>query len=522
MRSLVRALLFVASTSAAFAQGRISSDFEIEEARRQLARGDVASRIAAHLNLGDIYTSRSEMSAARGEYDEALKLATTERTRTRRNGDLTGYARSTSYAGLANAKLGRATAAASLFDEALRYVADSAQTWNRYAAAMLAAGRAADSIPIARNAVTIAERETSSDATVAQLLDLNVYRYTLASALAQTGASRDAAAMLQQVVDSLLSRRFDELRREVAASEKFEILSSTSTDVGAYLSLLSRSRLKLGAIAEQAGDVERARGLYRAVLAQRNDEPTALAALARLGGKADERQNRFEEAFDANPYSLPLIREYEAYLRSGGSAARSTETIGGDVRAVVEALVAGRGTEAEKRATTLLARAPENDVLLFLASRAAAAAGDSARATELAAHIESVALRDDLRAANAQASTPAWLIASDAAIELDETRLEELLRFATMSNLTPAQRAQLDRATFRSRVIFSSVQPGEGDTTILDDASAGNVRLRFSAPTAFRGHFERGVPLELQFKLSGVTADERGPYLLVEPQGVKR
>ena len=80
----------------------------------------------------------------------------------------------------------------------------------------------------------------------------------------------------------------------------------------------------------------------------------------------------------------------------------------------------------------------------------------------------------------------------------------------------------LDRASFRSRVLFSVVRSGENDTTILDDASSGNVRLRFSTPTAFRGHFQSGVALQLQFKVLGVSSDERGPYLLVEPLGVTR
>ncbi|MEO8053497.1 MAG: hypothetical protein ABI833_24120, partial [Acidobacteriota bacterium] len=48
---------------------------------------------------------------------------------------------------------------------------------------------------------------------------------------------------------------------------------------------------------------------YEQVLAGRTDDPTAVAALARITSSEDDRNRYYTDAFDANPFSLDLIRE---------------------------------------------------------------------------------------------------------------------------------------------------------------------------------------------------------------------
>ena len=69
----------------------------------------------------------------------------------------------------------------------------------------------------------------------------------------------------------------------------------------------------------------------RRVAADRSDDPTALAAMARLSTSADERERYYAAAFDANPFSLPLIRDYQKYLSVGAGSSAGTAPAGGPV-----------------------------------------------------------------------------------------------------------------------------------------------------------------------------------------------
>jgi hypothetical protein len=99
--------------------------------------------------------------------------------------------------------------------------------------------------------------------------------------------------------------------------------------------------------------------------------------------------------------------------------------------------------------------------------------------------------------------------------------LDDLLRFAASSQLLPEERSALDHARFKATVSFAKADVN-GETTILDDAVAGKVRIRCANPTAFRGIYAADAPLQLEFRLLGVSEDDRGPFLLAEPIGVSR
>src|SRR5207248_522947 len=113
-------------------------------------------------------------------------------------------------------------------------------------------------------------------------------------------------------IDTLRSDQFASLRATVARREQFEIYSSAKGDEAAYISLLNRPQLRLAALYEGRGALDAAREQYRHVLEGRSDDPTALTALARLATSDAEREKYFAAAFDANPFSLPLIRSYRA------------------------------------------------------------------------------------------------------------------------------------------------------------------------------------------------------------------
>jgi hypothetical protein len=121
MKRLLLILALVAVP--AFAQTtRIASDFEIAQMQQQLARShDFLSQLSGHLNLGDARLARSESALARREYTQAYELASNERLDARRASDLARYATATSYAALAEAKLGRDANAFELSEEAIRY-----------------------------------------------------------------------------------------------------------------------------------------------------------------------------------------------------------------------------------------------------------------------------------------------------------------------------------------------------------------------------------------------------------------
>jgi tetratricopeptide (TPR) repeat protein len=389
------ALLLLLLATPTFAQ-RLASDFEIAQMEQQLARSrDFTSQLSGRLNLGDVRAARNERSLARAEYEKARELAARERRRARLDADLTRYATATSYAALAQAKLGRDEEAFVLAEEAVRYTSDSAKTWNLYASTMNALGFAKKSVSAARNAVAIAERNPED------ALDLALYRYALAAAL---GDSDESLALLVAVTSALRSSAFASLKDEVARTEAFEIYSTARGDAAAYLSLLNRSQLRLGAMYERRGEREKAREQFERVLETRSDDPTALAALG-----------RWEEAFEANPFSMTLIREYRRDLPEGRIDASTT---GGKVRLALAQIARGENRAARETLDALIAKFPANETLLALR-------------------------RETERRTFAMPSA-------------NPTGAELRALADAFETLTPEQRAQLDTATFTSVVTLAN------------------------------------------------------------------
>src|SRR5207248_4202012 len=109
--------------------------------------------LAGHLTLGDARLSLSESAQARREYAQAYEIASTERLDARRASNLARYATATSYAALAEAKLGADANAFELSEEAVRYESGEAKSWNLYANTMSLLGKPAKAASASRNAV---------------------------------------------------------------------------------------------------------------------------------------------------------------------------------------------------------------------------------------------------------------------------------------------------------------------------------------------------------------------------------
>jgi tetratricopeptide (TPR) repeat protein len=456
MRGCVAVALLMLVASAAGAQApRIASDFEIAQMKAQIARSrDFVAQLSGRLNLGDLYLTRNEPVTARSEYAKALELATAERLEARRASDMTRYSTATAYAGLAEAKLGRGGNGFALLEESIRYTADSAKSWNLYASAMSLIGRSAKAASAARNAVAIATHDVERNPSVANRLDLGIYQYALASSAADAEAER----LLRTVLDNLRSPAFDAVRREVARSESFEVYSTARGDESAYLSLLNRAQLRLASLLEKRGDVTAARAAYERVLETRTDDPTALAALARLAPVGD-RERFFAAAFDANPFSLPLIREYQRHVAESVPQEVDDSTTGGKVRRALAAMRRGEMRSARATLDELIAQFPGNETLRVL-------------------------------------------------------RREAEPRLVTES-LTPQE---LDTKVFTATVVFDPVDaPSPAGVTVFHTGEVDGVPFRFSEPTAFKGTFAAGAPLRLTYRVLGATEIEGRDALLLEP-----
>lgn len=445
---------------------RLASDFEIQQMEKQLAtaRGFQA-RLSARMNLGDARAARTERSLAREEYTKALDLATSERLAARRDSSMDRYAIATSYAGLAQAKLGRDAEAFALLEEAVRYTSDDPETWNLYASAMRLIDRPQKAVSAARNALTLADPKKP--------IDVAVYQHSLASMLIDANELDEAERLLVTVTESLRSPKFEALKREVARGEAFEVYSSARGDVAAYVSLLNRTQLRLASLYERRRALGKAREQYERVLAARSDDATALAGMARLAATETERERHYAEAFEANPFSLTLVREYQAYLADLRTRPEPTQPV---QKALVH-LAHNETRAARAILDELLAKFPANETLRTLRREA-----EPQPAT--------------LPSAN---PTPA--------------ELRALLE--GFDKLTPEQRVALDAMTFTSVVQFDG---GElTDQTIVQSGTIGDVPFRFTLQTAFNGVFDIEGPLELTYKIEGVTGDE----LLLAPSNLR-
>ncbi|HEY2324639.1 MAG TPA: tetratricopeptide repeat protein [Thermoanaerobaculia bacterium] len=461
-RLAIAACLCVAPAILPAQETRIASDFEIRQMERQAAAAkDFESQLSAHLNLGDLHLTRNENAAARDEYRKVLAIAANERADARKDGNLAKYATATMYAGFVHAKLGDEREAFELLDEATRYAGDNAKTWSLYAEAMGELSYREKAAAGARNAVAVAEWKGESS------LDLAVYRFTLSAYVPRPEATK----LLEDVVATLKSHEFDRVRKEVARRESFESYSTVRDDATAYVSLLNRSLLSLALSYEANGDVARARKTYQDVLAARSDDPTALAAIARLSHSNDERARYFIDAFDANPFSLDTIHAYEQWLRAGGSIHDDSTSAGAQVRHAVEQLVRGERPSLD----ALMKQFPGNDTLRELATP--------------------------------RSHAPAFLAGSATSVSPTAEELRDLMQL----DLTPDQRVALDRITFISSVTFNPRPPAPAGQTIFESGTIGDVPFKFSEPIAFAGTFP--TTARLTYRILGVS----GNTLLLEP-----
>jgi tetratricopeptide (TPR) repeat protein len=481
---LAALMLFAVSLSA---QTRIASDFEIQQMEQQIARSrDFISQLSGHLNLGDLRTTRNESALARAEYTRALAIAQSERQKARAASELTRYATATSYAALAAAKVGEPIRAFTLSEEAIRYTSDSAKSWNLYATTMSAIRKPAKAASASRNAVALADEP----------LDRAIYQYTLASSLTELKQTNEAERLLEQVVASLRSPQFATLQRSVQQNESFEIYSTARGEEAAYVSTLNRAQLRLAALYEQRANIAGAREQYQNVLAARVDDPIALAALARLAKDPEERQRFFAEAFDANPFSFPLIREYQAYLREnagrnapstslGAGSAPLGDSSGDAVRRALQQMQRGELTAARATLDDLVKRFPDNDTL-----------------KQLLREVE-----------ERRSAGPVVLNANPSAAEL-----RAIMAAFADNRLTAAERARLDAMTFTSNAIFvagpAATAPNQ---TVFERGTIDGVAFRFSEPIAFQGTFGPDTPLRLTYRILGATRVGEADGLLLEP-----
>ena len=496
------ALISVATTGLLHAQTRMASDFEIAQMEQQLSRShDFLAQLSGHMNLGDLRTARNEASLARDEYRKASEIAVAERLRSRNASDLARYTTATSYAALAAAKLGRDSAAFELAEESIRYGSDAARSWNLYASSMSLLRKPAKAVSASRNAVAIDLRNLAKEATVANRLDLAVDQYALASSLTDTAQDQEAEELLTSVVSSLRSSVFQNLQRDAVRREAFEVYSSARGDASAYVSLLNRSQLRLAALRERRGDLVRAREGYEQVLAARTDDPTALAALARITGADADRQRYYAEAFDASPFSLDLVRQYQQFLRSHPAAQASAEdpraSTGREVRALLVAAQRGQLREARAILDGLTVRFPQNDTLRLL--------------------------RREIDQRAAELATPRFLLDHTTQATPTAPELRSLIALFSEQRLTPGQRTALDTLTFTSAAVFDAVASSPSTTssgatqTIFEAGSIDGVPFRFSEPIAFAGVFDAGKPLTLTYRATGATVRDGVDALLLEP-----
>jgi hypothetical protein len=477
-----RLLVILALAAPAFAQTtRIASDFEIAQMQQQLARShDFLSQLSGHLNLGDARLTRSESALARREYAHAFELASNERLDARRASDLARYATATAYAALTAAKLGRDANAFELSEEAIRYESGEAKTWNLYASTMSLLRKPAKAASASRNAVALARRDLAQSPDLGNRIDLAIYQYALASSLIETGQTSEAERLLVEVTSSLRSTEFDSLKRDVARRESFEIYSSARGEAASYISLLNRSQLRLASLYESRGDAARARQQYDNVLAARSDDPTALAAIARLSQSSEH----FAEAFDANPFSLTLVRDYQRYLSTHRAEQAEGDSAGARMRRVLIAMNRGESHAAKTALDELDKQFPDNDTLRML--------------------------RAEVDKPN---GAPSFLLAGVTTATPSASDLRSLIALFDNNRLTPEQRAALDKIAFTSVAQFDERKDAPANQTAFESGDIDGVRFRFSEPMAFNGDFAAHAPLRLIYRVLGASNDE----LLLEP-----
>ena len=262
--------------------------------------------------------------------------------------------------------------------------------------------------------------------------------------------------------------------------EAFEIYSSARGEAASYISLLNRSQLRLASLYESRGDAAKARQQYENVLASRSDDPTALAAIARLTQSGEH----FVEAFDANPFSLTLVRDYQHYLTTHRGEQAEGDSAGAGMRRVLIAMNRGESHAAKSALGQLDQQYPDNDTLRML--------------------------RAELDKPN---QAPAFLRAGVAAATPSASDLRSLVALFNDNRLTPEQRTALNEIALTSVVQFDERKDSPAHQTIFESGAIDGVHFRFSEPMAFTGDFAAHAPLRLTYRVLGASNDE----LLIEP-----
>ena len=442
----------------------MASDFEIAQMEKQLADSRAFdAQVSARLNLGDARGARNETSLARAEYEKAISLAEEERAKARIASNLARYANATAFAALGHARLHHDAQTFALLEESIRYASDDADIWNLYTSAMINLDKPRKAVSAARTAVAVAAGSSSK-------LEVAVYEHALANALMAADQKSEAESILLRLTGKLRSADFAELKKQAARQEAFEINNVARGDVAAYVALLNRTQVKLGMLYEERGDLENARVQYGRVLDARGDDVTALSAMARLARSDEERERLYAAAFEANPFSLPLIREYQQELEK--HPARG----GSGTQLALQQLARGETRAARATLDALLERFPANDTLRELRREAE--------------------MDDEV------------LLPSD---EPDGAELRALLE--SFERLTPEQLADLDRTTFTSVARF------EG--SVFESGTIDGVPFRFGQAVTFAGSFDVHAPLRLSYRILGVTRSGDADALLLEPVRVE-
>lgn len=519
MRGFFVSLLLVLASSLVAAEPRLTSDYEIEIARRQLERARTSrERIAPNLNLGDLYAARHETEPARGHYRAALRIAEEMVHSARKRSDLSSYADAVTYRAAALAKLGLAGDARAAFEEAIRYRSDDPSTWNLYASGMRVAGLPGKAEAAARNAVLLAEERREREGGPKATLDVAIYRYSLAGAIfEQRREDPESGELLAEVVSALDGPELAKVRERAREREIFEIFTIVRSDEDALVSLLNRALLLLGRHHEARGEVVAARSAWERVLRMREDDPAALAGLARLATTPRETSQWHLSSLEANPWSIPQLRQYEAFAESPDAPEPNGSSPGASMQRAIWLLARDRGADATAEIDRIENAHGERPATIYLKTRAAIARGDAEKSESLIGRLgdlpEAAMLRRTMSARSESLASSAEILASldSPVVDPSSDLLIGLARLVSESR-SPAELAQIDALLFQGTVNLDEALARDGSTTVFASGTIDGTPFRFSVPVAFRGDLPDGEH-RLAFRLSGMA----GPTLLVEP-----
>jgi tetratricopeptide (TPR) repeat protein len=522
MRRLLGTMFLLVAGSLIAAEPRLTSDYEIEIARRQLERaGTSREKIAPNMNLGDIYAARHEQEASESHYRAALQIAGEMVRGARNRADMSSYADAVTYRAAALAKLGLAGDARAAFEEAIRYRSDDPSTWNLYASGMRVAGLPEKAEPAARNAVLLAEERRERGSRPKSILDVAIYRYSLASAVyEQRRADPEIGELLVEVVRALDGPELANVRKRAREQEIFEVFTIVRSDADALVSLLNRALLLLGRHYEARGESVAARAAWERVLRMREDDPVALAGLARLATTPRETSQWHLSSLEANPWSIAQLRQYEAFAESPDAPPPAGSSAGSAIQRAVWLLSRDRAAEASAEIDRIQMAHGERAATIYLKARAAIALGNAAEAESLIARLgdlpEAELLRRRISARSEALASSAEILASLDSPVVDPTSdlLIGLARLVSESR-SPAELTRIDALLFQGIVDLDEALIRDGGRTVFASGTIDGTPFRFSSPVAFQGDLSDGEH-RLEFRLAGIA----GSTLLLEPLGL--